>query len=402
LGSPISESPGWLRRISTANVWLLIPAMTLLVFGFVLPVLLFLGKAFDNSEIAQGLPRTIQTLAAWNGESALPDQAFDALALDLANISADQAGALARRLNTIEAGYRSLLLKTVNGLPDAPGSNAKEKLSGLDRRWNDDHIWRNLKVESGRVTPSYMLATIDLRLDEHGQITQAPANARIFVDLFIRTFVISITVTALCLALGFPAAWLMAVSNARWLSVLMVLVLLPFWTSTLVRSTAWIVLLQDKGLVNQFLLSLGLISKPLQLFATRLAVVIAMAHVLLPYMILPLYGAIKAIPKDLLRAADALGANPWRRFILIYLPLAAPGIGAGSLLVFILALGYYITPALVGGPGDQMVSYFIALYTNQFLNWGLASALSLTLLVCASLVYLLSRFIMFRSPVRQS
>jgi putative spermidine/putrescine transport system permease protein len=212
-------------------------------------------------------------------------------------------------------------------------------------------------------------------------------RSRIFVALFARTFLISLAVAAICLILGYPAAHMLAIASPRWAPILFGLVLLPFWTSTLVRTTAWVVLLQSEGLINRTLRYVGLIERPLELFANRFAVLVAMTYVLLPYMILPLYGVMKSMPPELMRAAGNLGANPWRAFLRVYLPQTFSGISAGFLLVFILSLGYYVTPALVGGPSDQMISYFIALYTNETLNWGLASALGCVLLVATAALY---------------
>jgi putative spermidine/putrescine transport system permease protein len=167
----------------------------------------------------------------------------------------------------------------------------------------------------------------------------------------------------------------------------MIFVLLPFWTSLLVRTSAWVILLQERGPINELLIWLGAISEPLELVFNRTGVYIAMVHVMLPFMVLPLYSVMKTIPKDYTRAALGLGAPPVRAFLRIYLPLTKPGIWSGSLLCFIISIGYYITPALVGGPSDQMISYFIAFYTNATINWGLASALGVILLVCVLLLF---------------
>ena len=205
--------------------------------------------------------------------------------------------------------------------------------------------------------------------------------------MFLRTFLVALSVTALCLVLGFPVAYLLATRPPRIANLLMILVLLPFWTSLLVRTTAWVVLLQTNGVVNEILTGLGLIGEPLQLVYNRVGVLIAMTHVLLPFMILPLYSVMRSIPPAHLRAASSLGARPVGAFLRVYLPQTLPGIGAGALLVFILALGYYITPALVGGPADQMISCFIAFYTTSTVNWGMASALGLLLLVATLALY---------------
>jgi putative spermidine/putrescine transport system permease protein len=169
----------------------------------------------------------------------------------------------------------------------------------------------------------------------------------------------------------------------------MIFVLLPFWTSLLVRTASWIVLLQREGLVNQTLQATGLIDEPLALIFNRAGVYIAMTHVLLPFMLLPLYSVMRGIPPAYARAALSLGAPPLAAFLKIYLPLSMPGVAAGCLLVFILAIGYYITPALVGGAADQMISYFVAFYTLETVNWGMAAALGTVLLVATLILYLL-------------
>jgi putative spermidine/putrescine transport system permease protein len=170
-------------------------------------------------------------------------------------------------------------------------------------------------------------------------------------------------------------------------NLLLILVLLPFWTSLLARTTAWLVLLQDQGVVNGLGLSLGLWSHRLQLIHNRLGVYVTMCHILLPYMVLPLYGIMRRIPRSYLRAAMACGANPIVTFWRVYAPLTKHGVGSGCVLVFILAIGFYVTPALVGGRNDQMISYYIAFYTNEVLNWGAAAALSVALLVFTGAVF---------------
>ena len=169
---------------------------------------------------------------------------------------------------------------------------------------------------------------------------------------------------------------------------MMIFVLLPFWTSILVRVAAWIVLLQTEGLVNQALRHLGLIDQPLELVFNSTGVYIAMTHILLPFMILPLYSVMKGIPPVYMRAAVSLGCPPFQSFWKVYFPQALPGVGAGGLLVFILSMGYYITPALLGSPKEQMASYFIAFFTNQTINWGMAASLSTILFVATVLLYM--------------
>ena len=198
----------------------------------------------------------------------------------------------------------------------------------------------------------------------------------------------SAVVTFYCLLLGFPLAYFMATQPTKTANTLMIFVLLPFWTSILVRVAAWLVLLQTEGLVNQALMWIGLVDTPLQLVFNSTGVYIAMVHILLPFMILPMYSVMKGISPVYLRAAVSLGCPPFKSFWKIYFPQALPGVGAGGLLVFILCMGYYITPALLGSPKEQMASYFVAFYTNQTINWGMAAALSAILFAATLVLYM--------------
>jgi putative spermidine/putrescine transport system permease protein len=232
-------------------------------------------------------------------------------------------------------------------------------------------------------------AALDLRRNATGAV--AMAESPIFLAAFWRTFYVSLLITLICLLLGYPVAYLLASTPPRIAGVLMFFVLLPFWTSILVRTTAWIVLLQKEGVVNGLLLRLGLIASPLELLFRRPGMVIAMVHVMLPFMILPLYGVMKGISPQYMKAARSLGGSPIHAFFTVYLPMTYPGIGAGSALVFILTIGYYVTPQLIGGPKDQLISSFIASYVNTYLNWGLAAALSTLLLLSVLVLFFFMR-----------
>jgi putative spermidine/putrescine transport system permease protein len=255
-------------------------------------------------------------------------------------------------------------------------------------QWADPAWWRIIKRESGPFTKSFLLSSFDMQQDEAGRIMAKPAEQSIFLYSLYTTLSISVAVTLICLLLAFPVAHFLTTLPPRRVGVYMLFILLPFWTSLLVRTSAWIVMLQREGPLNQFLQWTGLTSTPLELLYNRTSVLIVMTHVLLPFMILSIYANMLAIPRDYVRAARSLGGGPISIFFRIYLPQTMPGIGAGCLLVFILALGYYVTPALVGGPRDQMLSSYIAFYTNQTINWGLASALGLVLLMVSGLSYL--------------
>jgi putative spermidine/putrescine transport system permease protein len=267
-------------------------------------------------------------------------------------------------------------------VPDPMGS-----LIALDPRWGEIETWGTMKRAIGPWTDFYLLAAVDLKRDATGAIAKVPEERAVFMTVFVRTFWISLIVAFFCAALGYPVAYLLASQPPAVTNLLLILVLLPFWTSVMVRTAAWVVLLQSEGLVNQVLAWVGFINEPLKLIYNRIGVVIAMVHVLLPFMVLPLYSVMKGISGNTMRAAVSLGAHPFVAFARVYFPQTLPGVMAGTLLVFISSIGYYITPAIVGGADDQMISFFIAFYTNQTLNWGLAAALGTALLGATLLLY---------------
>jgi putative spermidine/putrescine transport system permease protein len=224
-----------------------------------------------------------------------------------------------------------------------------------------------------------------------GSIVAQPENRRVYVNLFIRTLWLSSLITALCLLLGFPIAYLLATLPVKTSNLLMILVLLPFWTSLLVRTTSWIVLLQQEGVLNDLLVWIGVIADDnrLAMIHNQMGTIIAMTHILLPFMVLPLFSVMKTIPPSYMRAAMSLGANPATAFIRVYVPNTVAGIGAGGILVFIISIGYYITPALVGGTKGTLISNFIAYHMQVSLNWGLAAALGAILLALVLALYLI-------------
>ncbi|WP_337875560.1 ABC transporter permease [Elioraea sp.] len=376
---------GGRRRLAAAL--LVAPLLVFLLVGFVGPIAALLVRGVQDTEVPRVLPRVTAALAEWDGRGLPDDAAFAALVEDLR--AARAAGTLAQaatRLNYDINGFRTLMFATARRLP-VPGEDARAALIAADPAWGERATWAAIRRAAGPVTDFYLLAALDLKRDADGAIVAAPAEQAIFLDVLARTFGISALVTLLCLAAGYPVAALLASLEPRRAAVLFAFVLLPFWTSLLVRTAAWVVLLQREGVVNAALLGLGLVEAPLQMIFTRFAVVLAMAHILLPFMILPLYAVMRAIPPGLGRAAASLGAPPWLVFLRVTWPLSLPGVAAGSLMVFIQALGYYITPALLGGASDQMISWFIAFYASRTVNWGMAAALSALLLVATAALY---------------
>ncbi|MGJ4941979.1 ABC transporter permease [Bradyrhizobium sp. HKCCYLS1011] len=232
----------------------------------------------------------------------------------------------------------------------------------------------------------------NLTAEHWSRIVQEP----IFLRILLRTVQTAAIVTVLAFLLGYPVALVMSRQQGRGAMLIAACVLIPLWTSVLVRSYAWIVLLQRTGIVNSALLSWGLIDQPLRLIYTEGAVIVAMTHVLLPYMILPIFSSLRSIPPELDRAARNLGAGPWTSFRTVTLPLSLPGVYAGAIMVFILSLGFYVTPALVGGPQNLTIATLIGQQTTELLNWPFAGALAgLLLAVTLGLVAVFRRVLSF-------
>ncbi len=228
-------------------------------------------------------------------------------------------------------------------------------------------------------------------LDMYRQIFRVP----VYLQVLLATFKVSALVTVVCLALGYPLAYLLATRRPRTAQLLMIIVVLPFFTSIIVRTYAWMVLLGRNGIVNQYLIALGLAPAPLPLLYNAAGVVIGMTYVLLPLMVLTIWSVMRGIDPALVRAAHSLGASPAQAFRRIYLPLSAPGIAGGTLLVFLLSLGFFITPALMGGPSDVMIAMLIEREVEFTLNWSFASTLAVVLLVLT-----LAGFVVYNRLVR--
>ena len=300
---------------------------------------------------------------------------------DLSALSEDEA-----------AGYdgpeADLLRATLGALEDFAPVSIRDSFIDVEPRWGDPDIWAVLKVYSPGYTPGYFLNAVDMQLGPDG-VTMQPENERIYGVLFQRTLFMSLTITLSCILLGYPVAWLLANLPMRSANLLMILVLLPFWTSLLVRTSAWKVMLQQQGVINDILVWLGVVSEGgrLIMINNQFGTIVAMTHILLPFMILPLYSVMKTIPPSYVRAAKSLGATPFTSFWRVYFPQSVPGIGAGSILVFILAIGYYITPEIVGGTSGTFISNRIAYHISSSLNWGLAAALGSILLAAVLILY---------------
>jgi len=282
-----------------------------------------------------------------------------------------------------------MVKKTARKISKLESGPYKEDFIKIDKRWGEVKTWSTFKRAGRRYTPAFYLAALDYTYAPTGEIVKQDVKRKIYVKLFLRTLWVSLAITVACLLLAYPVAYILAIVPTRLSNLLIIMVLLPFWTSLLVRTTSWIVLLQSKGVINDVLVWTGIIDDEnrLSMIYNMTGTMIAMIQILLPFMILPLFSVMKTIPQYHIRAAKSLGASPAKAFWTVYFPQTLPGIGAGSLLVFILSVGYYITPALVGGRTGMLISNFIAHHMQRSLNWGLAAALGGILLAGILILY---------------
>ena len=371
---------------------LVLPLLVFVGVTFLAPLANMLVRSVYDPVVADTLPETLERLRAWDGRGLPEETVYEALARELLAAREDRTlGQVATRVNRVQSGLRSALTRTARRLRDVDEGPWSEAMTGIHAAWGETGTWRALREAGDRYTPRHYLNALDLQRDPDGSIAFQPEDRRIYLFLLWRTLLVSLGVTVLCLLIGYPVARLIAYAPPRRANLLLILVLVPFWTSLLVRTTSWIVLLQNQGVLNDMFVFLGVIGDDgrLAMIYNMTGTFVAMTHVLLPFMVLPLYSVMSAIPRVQTSAAESLGATPWQSFWRVYWPQTLPGVGAGCLLVFILAIGYYITPALVGGSTGQLISNMIAFHMQASLNWSLAAALGGILLVCVAGLYVL-------------
>lgn len=365
-----------------------LPLLVFILVAFVLPIGRMMFGAIHDDTFQVLMPRTTAALSVWDGNDLPDKRVYAALAADLNQAWVQKTAAkIGERMNYELPGISSQVRSSARKVSSLSAGPYKAAMIEISPIWGQREIWSLLKRGSSSYTAFYLLRSVDFQYDSDSRIVASPAENAIFRDIFLRTLSISIGVTAATLLLGFPLAYLLAILPTRTSNFLLMGVLMSFFTSVLVRTTAWVVLLQDHGIINETLMALHILSQPADLIFNRFGTVLAMTHIQLPFTLLPIYSVMKSISPNHVRAARSLGAGPFYAFWKVYFPQTLPGIAAGCLLTFILCLGYYITPALVGGPGDMMVSNFVATYTNEQLNWGMASALGAILLIATLLLY---------------
>ena len=394
-GRPLKESLSRSLRQQKIRALLLIAPLLIFIFvAFIMPIVSMLSRSVENDLVSETLPQTVQALQSWDALSGeLPSEpVYAAFALDIQNAAKAKVHTkVGLRLNYEKSGIASLFKKTARKAKKWDIQNDgpfKDKLIKVHKGWGEIEVWKTLKTHSPRYTSGYFLNAIDMRKTAEGADFQ-PEDKTILIKLFQRTLIMSLIITFSCILLGYPVAWLLANLPMRQANLLMILVLLPFWTSLLVRTSAWKVMLQQQGVINDILVQLSLVSDEARLIMinNEIGTIVAMTHILLPFMILPMYSVMQTIPPSYLRAAKSLGATNWTAFWRVYFPQSVPGIGAGSILVFILAIGYYITPEIVGGTKGVFISNRIAYHILKSLNWGLAAALGTILLIAVLVLY---------------
>jgi len=381
-----------LQRERLRAVLLVVPLLLFIGVTFLAPLGMMLLRSVHDPVVADALPETLGALVEWDGEGLPPEAAYAAIAGELTRAREERTlGQVAGRVNRVESGMRSLFTRTARGLQDVTEGPWRDVMVELDEAWGQPAVWNAVRATGQRFTARHYLNAVDMQRLPDGSVARQPEERRIYLALMWRTLWVSGAITVLCLILGYPIAHLIAHSPPRRANLLLLLVLVPFWTSLLVRTTAWIVLLQTQGVLNDILVAIGLVGDDgrLTMIYNMTGTIVAMTHVLLPFMVLPLYSVMRAIPPRYMDAAASLGATPAQAFRRVYWPQTLPGVGAGSLLVFILAIGYYITPALVGGSSGQLISNMVAYHMQTSLNWGLAGALGGIMLAGVFVLYVL-------------
>ena len=433
-GVPLKESlRKSLRRTKIRSFLLLLAPLLFLLIMFVGPIGSLLTRSIDDININTVLPQTFAQYELWEDKSILPsEEMFAAVINDIRithkledsegqNIGKNLLGKAGTRMTYEYSGWRSLLLKTVKSATSVNKRSKeeikpykweapyKEQMIKRDKRWGKIEFWQSLGAMKDPYTMGYYLNAVDLRYDANKNVIQKADHLKIYKTIWMRTLKVSLMVTIFCLILAYPVSYLLATLPMRISNLLMICVLMPFWTSLLVRIVAWMIMLQQNGVVNDTMLTVlpciyeGPINLPffgetnidlcfseedrIPMMYNFTGTIIVMTQVLLPFMILPIYSVMRGIPPSYMKAAKNLGATPTRAFIRVYMPQSVPGVGAGCILVFIVAIGYYITPELVGGKDGLMIGNFVAREMQQTLNWGLAAAMGAILLAAVLILY---------------
>jgi len=393
-GIPLEVSLKKAEKKNKIKAFLLVaPLLLFLIITYVFPIGEMFSRSIDDKMITNMLPKTFKEMEKWDGQDLPPEEVFTAFYYDFkVLVEKQEHGKLGQRLNKEKNGFNSItkkLFRQVKRKKIDESISIKEQIMKVHKRWRTVEYWQAIKRTAPPYTLSKYLKGMDMYYGADGSITQVEEDRRIHRILWLRTLEIAFFVTLFCFLMGYPIAHLLATLPMKYSNLLMICVLLPFWTSLLVRTASWMILLQQQGVVNDFFVMIGLVaddSRP-EMMYNKVGTYVAMTQILLPFMVLPLYSVMKTISPSLMRAGKSLGGTPFVAFWKVYFPLTIPGIGAGCLLVFILAIGYYITPALVGGASGTLISNQIAFHMKQTLDWSFASAMGLMLLSGVLVIY---------------
>ena len=377
------------RRNKIRALLLVLPLALFITVTFVIPIISMLMRSVDDKQINTVFPKTFELYKQWDQKELPSEEIYASLFNEIMTADKRQVGKASTRMNYSKSGWKSLIKKSKRKFKKIKEGPYKEQMIAIDKKWADMEYWKALAQMVEPITFGYYLNAVDLKYDSNKKIVRQPEKRRIYNYTWYKTIKISVLVTLFCLILGYPIAHLLATLPLKLSNLLMIFVLLPFWTSLLVRTVSWIVILMQNGIFNNILVWAGIVSDDnrIQLIYNETGTLIAMTQILLPFMVLPLYSVMKTIPPSYMRAALNLGAQPMHAFYRIYMPQTVPGISAGGLLVFVLAIGYFITPELVGGSDGQLIGHWIAYHLKSSLNWGLCSALGTILLVAMLVLY---------------
>jgi len=390
-GIPLEVSLKKAERKNKIKAFLLVaPLLLFLLITYIFPIGDMLMRSVDDKMVTEMLPKTFKSMEKWDGKELPPEEVFESFYLDFQKLVEEKRdGKLSTQLNYTKNGFKSILKKLRRKAKNFEEGNYKEQIMAVHQRWADVEYWRAIQRRAPAYTSQKYLKGIDMYKNEEGKIVSVEEDRRVHRILWLRTLEIAFFVTLLCFLMAYPIAHLLATLPMKYSNLLMICVLLPFWTSLLVRTASWMILLQQQGVVNDFFVMIGLVAddnRPEMMF-NKTGTYVAMTQILLPFMVLPLYSVMKTISPSLMRAGKSLGGTPFVAFWKVYFPLTIPGIGAGCLLVFILAIGYYITPALVGGASGTLISNQIAFHMKSTLDWSFASAMGLMLLSGVLVIY---------------
>ena len=390
-GIPLEVSLKKAERRNKIKAFLLVaPLLLFLIITYVFPIGDMLMISVDDKMVTEMLPKTYKAMEKWDGKELPPEEVFEAFYIDFRKlVDEKREGKLSTQLNYTKNGFKSIIKKLRRKSKNFEEGNYKEQIMSVHKRWANIEYWKAIKRRAPAITGQKYLKGMDMYQNESGEIVSVSEDRRIHRILWLRTLEIAFFVTLFCFLMAYPIAHLLATLPMKYSNLLMICVLLPFWTSLLVRTASWMILLQQQGVVNDFFVWIGLVANDArpEMMYNKTGTYVAMTQILLPFMVLPLYSVMKTISPSLMRAGKSLGGTPIVAFWKVYFPLTIPGIGAGCLLCFILAIGYYITPALVGGASGTLISNQIAFHMKSTLDWSFASAMGLMLLAGVLAIY---------------